>query len=52
MLPNWVMPTLFVMKIAPSLGSPNLGYSRSQNDSDLRAGMQPRLGRAKVTPRQ
>ena len=47
--PNWVGPTLFVMEITPSLGSPDLGYSQKQNDSDLHAGMRPRSRRAKVT---
>ena len=50
--PNWVGPTLLIMEITPSLGSHDLGYSWEQNDSDLRARMQSRSGRAKVTPRQ
>ena len=44
-------PTLFVMEIALSLGSPDSEYSRKQNDSDLRAAMRPHSGRAQVTPK-
>ena len=39
------------MKIAPSIRSLDAGYSWKQNNNDLRARMQPCLGRAKVTPR-
>ena len=49
---NWVRPTLFIMEIAPSLRNPDSGYSRKQNDSNLRAGMRPQSGQAKVTPRR
>ena len=45
--PNWVAPTLLVMKIIPSLGSPDLGYLQGQNDRKLRAQVRPRSGRAK-----
>ena len=50
--PNWVGPTLFIVKIISSLRSPDLRYSQKQNDNDLCTGMQPRLKRAKVTPRR
>ena len=50
--PNWVGPILFIVEITPSLGSPDLGYSQKQNDSDLRTGMLLRSGRAKVMPRR
>ena len=49
---NWVGPTLFIVEITPSMGSPDLGYSQKQNNSDLHAGMRPCSGRAKVMPRR
>ena len=37
MRPNWVEPTLLVMKIAPNLGSPDPGYLKGENDNNVYA---------------